>query len=260
MNTTPDRVLRLGRDLADALDSSDVVGRWMSYQLAAQIALCEENPADKELLSSTQDLILRLWEHKSGASFRTAPYSYVQPVLRAIERLDPNPAPWAFYRPFDEDAPSAQELETYPLLRMACNFDREIGNLIRNLIGLAARDAIAGEEPWVMEGKDTAKTEEDKAVRALEQHLRRLQYRPTTDDDEEELVGDVPESIDPEISAGDVTDDSSTMRPNDTSGKVAYAMQSLDSTDPLTMALQTSIVSCRRLLDQLADMRGEELP
>lgn len=261
MSTTPDQVLQLGRDLADALDPSDVVGRWMSHQLAAQILLCEENPTDKELLSSTQDLILRLWEHKSGAPFRTAPYSYVEPVLRAIERLDPNPAPWAYYRPFDEDTPSTKELTTYPLLRMACDVDHEIGNLIRILIGLAAGDAISSEESWVMAGKDTAKTEEDKAVRALEQLLRRLQYQPSEDVDEvEELDGDIPDPTDQDISVGDATDDSSDTRRKDTRRKVADAMKALDSADPLTRQLHSSLGRCRRLLDQLASICDNTSP
>lgn len=55
--------------------------------------------------------------------------------------------------------------------------------------------------------------------------MRRLKHRPTMDDDEEELVGAAPDSV-----------------------------------DPLTRALQNSIVRCRRLLDQLADRHGEQLP
>lgn len=255
MSTNPEQVLQLGRDLADALDPSDVVGRWMSHQLAAQISLCEENPSDKELLSSTQDVILRLWEHKSGAQFRSEPYSYVQPVLRAIERLDPSPAPWAFYRPFGEDTPSTQELATYPLLRMACDVDHEIGDLIRVLVGIAAREAISSEESWVMVGKDTAKTEEDKAVRALERLMRRLRFNPTEDADEaDDLDGEVPDPTDLEISTGNVMDDSSKRRPGDTGVEAADAIETVGSADHLTRELHSSLRRCRRLLDQLASL------
>lgn len=49
MSSDTDPVLQLGRDLADALDPSDIVGRWMSHHLAQLISQCDENPHDAEL-------------------------------------------------------------------------------------------------------------------------------------------------------------------------------------------------------------------
>lgn len=117
MSSDTDPVLQLGRDLADALDPSDIVGRWMSHHLAQLISQCDENPHDAELSATTRDVVLKLWEHKSGAPLTSEPYAYVQPVLRAIERLDPSPAPWAYYRPFAEQAPSTKAMATYRFCR-----------------------------------------------------------------------------------------------------------------------------------------------
>ncbi|UIK88948.1 hypothetical protein [Arthrobacter polaris] len=96
-----------------------------------------------------------------------------------------------------------------------------------------------------MAGKDTAKTEEDKAVRALEQLLRRLQYQPTDDVDEaDELEGVVPDPTDQEIPVGDGVDDPRNMRPNDTRRKVADATMAIDAADPLTRELRSSLGRC----------------
>ena len=42
MTSDPDVVLQLGRELADALDEGDVVGRWMSHHLGDLLARCDE--------------------------------------------------------------------------------------------------------------------------------------------------------------------------------------------------------------------------
>src|SRR5688572_28049344 len=105
MSSDADPVLELGRALADALDHSDVVGRWMSHHLAELITRCEASPEDSELAATTRDVVLRLWERNRGARFQTEPFGYLQAVLRAIARLDPHPTPWAHYRPFDDQDP-----------------------------------------------------------------------------------------------------------------------------------------------------------
>lgn len=258
MNTDADRSLRLGRDLADALDRSDVVGRWMSYHLAELITRCEENPDDQELAETTRDVVLKLWEYKSGAPFQVQPFIALQPVLGAIARLDPDAGPWDFYRPFKHEVPSLDAHSTYPLLQTACDMDREIGRLIRVTVGIAAKQAISCEEPWVIEGMETAKTEEDQAVTALEELVRRLDLlgsgpdrltlsteRNGTDGESSlaSLVGPSGEEERPSksVAAGDHASD---------------AGETPNSSDPLSMALQGAIVRCRRLLDQLAELHN----
>lgn len=258
MSTDSDLVLQLGRDLAEALDHSDIVGRWMSHHLAELISRCEASPEDKELASTTRNVVLKLWEHKSGAPFQAEPYAYLRPVLRAIERLDPSPAPWAFYRPFAEQAPSDKTLATYPLLQKACEIDREIGQLIRLLVGLTARDAISCEESWVMAGKDTANTEEDRAVRTLEQFVRRLEYKAEEDTEETSVLDSqaIGES-DQENSSVHATDEESQGWSKET-GNITEAIKTLNSTDLLSLAVQGAVVRCRPLLDQVADLCAKE--
>lgn len=245
MSSDAKTVLQLGRALADALDPSDVIGRWMSHHLAELVTRCEHNPDDQELAATTRDVVLKLWEHKAGAPFRTKPLRYVQPVLSAIARLDPNPVPRAFYRPFDEEPPSADALSTYPLLRTACDIDREIGQLIRLSVAITAQQAISCEEPWVIAGKETAQTEEDRAVRALEQLVRRLRLPP------EPVPSDDP---DPASHSEPTADEQLTGEPTTLGAPGSDTGETLDSMDPLTIALQSAIVRSRRLLDQLAGL------
>jgi hypothetical protein len=254
MSSDSDPVLQLGRNLADALDPSDIVGRWMSHHLAELINQCEENPHDAELSATTRGVVLNLWEHKSGAPLKSEPYAHIQPILRAIERLDPSPAPWAYYRPFDEQAPSAKAMATYPLLPVACDIDREVGQLIRLVVALTARDAMSCEEPWVMAGKDAAKTEEDIAVRTLEQLVRRLRYRTEEDTDEAPAVGS--QATEAPAIVGRAANNESLSEPEAVGTNIIDAAENLGPSGPLSRSIQNSLTRCRRLLDQLSDMYG----
>ena len=100
MTSDSDRVIELGRSLADALDASDIVGRWMAHHLADLITRSEAQPANEELAAETREVILKLWEHKAGGRFTRTPFDYVQPVLAALARLEPDPPQWAHFRTF----------------------------------------------------------------------------------------------------------------------------------------------------------------
>ncbi|MEX5254825.1 hypothetical protein [Kocuria arenosa] len=259
MSSDADRVLQLGRDLADALDPSDVVGRWMSHHLAELITRCEASPEDVELAAVTRDTIMQLWAHKGGVHFKTEPLVYVEPVLRAIARLDPDPEPWAFYRPFGERAPGAEVLSTYPLLRLACDIDREVGHLIRLGVAVTARQAISREEPWVLEGMQMAETEEDSAVRTLQQLVQRLSMQSGLDPCEA-LEIDNQGSTEPDgaHSAAPVDDEVCPSEPNTAVADSNDAAYTVESADTLTTGLRNSVVLCRRLIEQFALLCEEQ--
>lgn len=259
MSSDAEPVLQLGRDLADALDPSDVLGRWMSHHLADLITRCEANPDDEELAAATRDVVLRVWERKGGARFQTQPFAYVQPVLRAIARLDPDPAPWAYYRPFDERVPNAEALASYPLLQVACDIDREVGHLIRLGVAVTARKALSREEPWVIAGMETAETEEDHAARALQQLVRRLRL-PAGPDPRETLESDNQVSMESGSahSAAPVDDKVCPSEPVSADANSNDAADTFESADALTMGLRSAVVRCRRLIDQFADLCEEQ--
>lgn len=254
MSSNADSVLQLGRELADALNPSDVIGRWMSHHLAELITRCEENPEDEELATTTRDVVLKLWEHKSGAPFQADPYRYLQPLLRAISRLEPNPDPWAFYSPFDGETPSVESISTYPLLRAALDIDQEIGTLIRLCVGIAAQEALSCEDPWVIAGKEIAITEEDRAVNALERIFHRMRLNKTANSSDVPSVQNVMDSdldlmsLAEPATAAQLPGEPVTPDPHGTGTEETF-----ESIGPLALSLQSAIIRCRRLLDQLSD-------
>lgn len=254
MSPDTDNVLQLGQDLADALDPSDIVGRWMSHHLAELISRCRQDPDNEEVAATTREVVLKLWEHKSGAPFKGEPYAYLRPVLRAIERLDPSPDPWAYYRPFDEQAPSVKAMTTYPLLPVACDIDYEVGNLIRLVVAHTAKDAISCEEPWVIAGLNAAETEEDRVARKLEQLMRRYSHRSESVPDDR-LEADF-ETIAPDTTSGAATDES----PGTAETEDSQAVEATDApnfSEPLVVAVQAAVIRCRALLDRLSDLTGK---
>jgi hypothetical protein len=214
----------------------------MSHHLAELISRCRQDPDNEQVATTTREVVLKLWEHKSGAPFKGEPYVYLRPVLRAIERLDPSPDPWAYYRPFDEQAPSVKAMTTYPLLPVACDIDYEVGNLIRLVVAHAAKDAISCEEPWVIAGLNTAETEEDRVARKLEQLLRRYSHRS--------------ESVPDDTTSGAATDESPGAAETDDSQAVE-ATDAPNFSEPLVVAVQAAVIRCRALLDRLSDLTGK---
>jgi len=248
MTSDPDAVLKLGRDLADALDRSDIVGRWLAHHLADLITRCGAAPEDEELGSTTRDVILTLWQHKSGGRFRREPYGYVRPVLKVLERLEPDPEPWAFYRTFsDSNKPPANELSAYPLLLAACDVDREAAQLIRLAVAVASKDAISREEPWVIAGAALAKSEEDRVVQLLDQYTRRIRLEAV---DAQTSVEASLEAEPEAVSVVETTESSADFAPDVS----AATGEQVDREEVLILALRASIDRCRRLMDQLSEM------
>ena len=173
MTSKSDPVIELGKGLADALDASDIVGRWMAHHLADLITRSEAQPADQELARETREVILKLWEHKAGGRFTTTPFEYVQPVLAALARLEPDPPPWAHFRTLSAgELPPADELAQYPVLEVACDLDREFGQLVRLAVALAAQAALDREEPWVVAAIAVGGTEVDDMMQRLQRRIR----------------------------------------------------------------------------------------
>lgn len=238
---------------------SDVVGRWMSHHLADLITRCEASPDDEALTAATRAVVLQVWERKGGARFRTQHFSYMQPVLRAIARLDPDPDPWAYYRPFDEQAPNAEALASHPLLQVACDIDREVGHLIRLSVAVTAQEALSREEPWVIAGMEMAETEEDHAGRALQRLVRRLRS-PSAPEPREAPESDNQVSMESSSEHSTASEHvevctnklaSVDAESNDTANR-------FESADALTMGLRSALVRCSRLMNKFADLCEEQ--
>lgn len=127
--------------------------------------------------------------------------------------------------------------------------------MIRLVIALTARDAMSCEEPWVMSGKDTAKTEEDNAVRTLERLVRRLRYRTEEDLGGPRVVGSQATES-PEV-LGPATNKESPSVPEAVGANIIDSKEHLGPSELLSRSIQSSLTRCRRLLDQLSDICGK---
>jgi hypothetical protein len=91
----PKGVLDLGRALVNELgldDSVDTLGRWMAHYIAELIEDADTcDTADRAAkMSTSADIILKLWEHRHQLSERKRPFLDLEPILRAIQSLDPS--------------------------------------------------------------------------------------------------------------------------------------------------------------------------
>ena len=90
----PDKVLALGRKLVEELgleESNDTLGRWMAHCLADLITKAENaSGGDKDAgRKECFDAILALWRHRSELPSGKRPFAELEPVIRAVESLDP---------------------------------------------------------------------------------------------------------------------------------------------------------------------------
>ena len=78
---------------------------------------------------------------------------------------------------FPDDLPAADDLTHYPVLKAACDMDREFGHLVRLAVALASQAALDREEPWVVAATAVGGTEVDEVVQQLQQSIRAYRLR-----------------------------------------------------------------------------------
>lgn len=150
-----DQVLALGRKLVEELDleSTDTLGRWMAHYVAelmdrAESSALEELAAAKKRCS---DVILDLWSHRAELPDGKRPFEELEPIMRAIESLDPeNEAPR--YVPFQIDAADEAEEDsrTRALIEVIRNIDTSARILIGQMLVDAASCALEQSKDWVI--------------------------------------------------------------------------------------------------------------
>src|SRR6202050_2818855 len=90
-------ILQLGEKIVQELEldpSVDTLGRWMAHYLAelirnAETAGVEDRP---EKLLRCASAITDLWRHRSELPNGKRPFEEIEPILRALETLDPENA------------------------------------------------------------------------------------------------------------------------------------------------------------------------
>lgn len=147
--------LELGRKLTKDLDldrSVDTLGRWMAHYIAdliqdAEKANAEERPAKMRACS---DAILNLWKHRHTLPNGKRPFEEIEPLLRALESLDPEDATPRYFRSTRAAAGDGDEKdETKSWLKVIDGLDYSARVLIRYCLAQAAQTALDKSVEWV---------------------------------------------------------------------------------------------------------------
>ena len=150
-----DEIFALGRQLVEELgleDSVDTLARWMAHYIAELITKVEHASGDDKIASQRECFaaILTLWKHRSELPNGKRPFEDLDPIMRAIESLDPESVMPRYYRggrpPMGEAAETADQEKW---LRLVEGLDYSARALIGYCLAEAAETALDKSKAWV---------------------------------------------------------------------------------------------------------------
>jgi hypothetical protein len=147
--------LALGRKLVDELGlepSVDTLGRWMAHYIADLIAKAESAPEEEKSASKKAcfDAILALWKHRAELPNGKRPFEDLEPIIRAIESLDPDDNTPRYFRSIQSpQRQNKEKSEVDQWLDMVRGLDFSAKSLIGYCLGEAARAAVDKSQEWV---------------------------------------------------------------------------------------------------------------
>lgn len=150
-----ENLLVLGRKLVEELgleESTDTLGRWMAHHIADLITKAEEAEGDDKASAEREcfTAILELWKHRSELPNGKRPYEELEPVLRAVESLDPeNDIPRYFRaaRPPKDEAVETADQENWLGLIEGLDYTAKV--LIGYCLAEASDVALDKTKEWV---------------------------------------------------------------------------------------------------------------
>ncbi|QKZ17050.1 hypothetical protein [Streptomyces chartreusis] len=173
------RTLELGKEIADSLSESDVLGRWMAHHISDLIIKAENAPGPEgdDIRREAATAILALWNQRTEfPSTAPPPLGAFEPVFRALERLSEPQDPWSFYRRFPPGRePSEDDMSAAPLLRIALSLEETVRRVTGEIVALAAQEAVDKEAKWLKLSEHLEEDEQRAARDALLQLARTLE-------------------------------------------------------------------------------------
>jgi len=147
-------VLKLGKKIVDefGLDQSvDTLGRWMAHYIAELMHDVEIAGAnDKTSKSATcSAAILELWKHRNKFPNGKRPFEDFEPVLKALESLDPTDNRPRYFREIFNHAETEQGAKARKWLKVADTLDYSAKILIGYCLAQAAKSALHKSQQWV---------------------------------------------------------------------------------------------------------------
>lgn len=132
--------------------SNDTLGRWVAHHIAELIQKAETATGDAKQSAENAcfEAILKLWAHRAELPIGKRPFQDIEPVIRAVESLDPEddtPRYFRAVRPPRGEA--AEEPETEKWLKMVEGLDYSAKVLIGYCLAEAADAAQDKTREWV---------------------------------------------------------------------------------------------------------------
>ena len=159
LSPMPQEVLDLGRALVKELGLDpgvDTLSRWMAHYIAelieeAESAKVEEQPSK---LANCADTILRLWERRHQLPNGKRPFEDFEPILRAIESLNPEDDTPRYFRSLrlaSDEIEKNEKIENW--LKIADGLDYTAKVLITYCLVEASQKALDKSKKWVVLAK-----------------------------------------------------------------------------------------------------------
>ena len=149
----------MGRKLVEELRAGaavDTLSRWMAHYVAelinaASVAAEEERAVAERRCFET---ILELWGHRAELPDGRRPFESVEPIVRALESLDPDNEMPRFFRSVRRSIDKAEEgSHTQSLLEFVNGIDSVARILIGYALADAARAALDESKDWIAAAK-----------------------------------------------------------------------------------------------------------
>ena len=147
--------MTLGRKLVEELDlesSVDTLGRWMAHYVAELMDRADNAPPEERVTSRKRcsDAILELWSHRAELPDGKRPFEDLEPIIRAIESLDPeNETPRYFPSIRDAIDGRDEDPQTQSLLELVRNIDSAARVLIGQVLEDAACSTVDNAKEWI---------------------------------------------------------------------------------------------------------------
>lgn len=148
-------VVALGKKLVAELgldQSADTLGRWMAHYIAElmQAAETTEPETRPELMDKCCSAILDLWQHRRVLPDGKRPFENIEPILRALENLDPKRGVARYFRsarPQKMEIDDGSEAEKW--LELVDHLDYSASLVIQHCLAKAAESALDKSQEWV---------------------------------------------------------------------------------------------------------------
>ncbi len=147
--------MAIGRALIKELSiepGDDTLCRWMAHYIAELIEGAETATAEdrSEKLAKCAEAILTLWMHRYELPNGKRPFEEFEPIIRAIESLDPDNDTPRYFRSVRNTIDKSEESSgARKWLELADGLDYSAKVLIRYCLEQASQDAIDKSQEWV---------------------------------------------------------------------------------------------------------------